>query len=60
MFLNHINEIATGYSFRGKQADYWNVSAIEAAGSLRSTTSDMVKIPKGKSGFKQNKTFTCF
>ena len=55
VFDSHKNDLAIGYSFRSKQADYWNVPAIEAAGSLRSTTSDMIKFLKANLGLSQTK-----
>ena len=55
------NELATGYSFKNKQIGYWNVPAIESAGSLRSTTEDMAKFLEIALGRKENplnSTFT--
>ena len=40
---SHKDQLATGYSFKNKQVDYWDVPAIESAASLRSTTEDMTK-----------------
>jgi len=60
VFESHKNELATGYSFRSKQADYWNVPAIEAAGSLRSTTSDMIKFLKASLGLSKTKLSPVF
>lgn len=37
------DRVAAGYSFRNKKADYWDLPAIEAAGSLYSTVSDMAR-----------------
>ena len=54
------NGLATGYSFRGKQSDYWNVPAIEAAASLRSTTSDMLKFLKVSLGLSKTKLSPVF
>ncbi len=60
VFESHKNELATGYSFRNKQADYWNMPAIEAAGSLRSTTSDMIKFLKASLGLSKTKLSPVF
>ena len=60
LFESHKNELATGYSFRNKQADYWNMPAIEAAGSLRSTTSDMIKFLKASLGLSKTKLSPVF
>ena len=57
---SHKNDLATGYSFRSKQSDYWNVPAIEAAGSLRSTTSDMIKFLKASLGLNKTKLLPVF
>ncbi len=55
VFESHKNRLATGYSFKNKPTDYWNVPAIEAAASLRSTTSDMIKFLKANLGLSQTK-----
>jgi len=55
VFETHKDKLATGYSFRNKQADYWNMPAIEGAGSLRSTTSDMLKFLKANLGLSKTK-----
>lgn len=60
IFESHKNRLATGYSFRNKQTDYWNVSAIEAAASLRSTTADMIKFLKANLGLSQTKISSVF
>ena len=54
------NRLAAGYSFRNKQSDYWNVPAIEAAASLRSTTSDMLKFLKANLGLNKTKLSPVF
>ena len=54
------NRLATGYSFRGKQSDYWQVPAIEAAGGLCSTTSDMIKFLKANLGIVETKLTPVF
>lgn len=43
---SHKDKLSTGYSIKNKQADYWNIPAIESAASLRSTTRDMMKFLK--------------
>ncbi|WP_182126482.1 serine hydrolase domain-containing protein [Nitrosopumilus sp. b2] len=60
VFESHKDELAVGYSFRGKQADYWNVPAIEAAGSLYSTPSDMVKFLKANLGLSKTILYPVF
>jgi len=60
LFESHKNELATGYSFRSKQADYWNMPAIEPAGSLYSTTSDMIKFLKASLGLSKTKLSPVF
>ncbi len=60
VFESHKNKLATGYSFRNKQTDYWNVPAIEAAASLRSTTSDMLKFLKASLGLSKTKLSPVF
>jgi len=60
IFESHKKELATGYSFRNKQADYWNVPAIEAAGSIRSTTSDMIKFLNASLGLNKTKLSPVF
>ena len=50
---SHKDRLATGYSFKNKQTGYWNVSAIESAGSLRSTTEDMAKFLEAALGLKE-------
>jgi len=55
VFETHKDKLATGYSFRNKQADYWNMPAIEGAGSLRSTTSDIMKFLKANLGLSKTK-----
>lgn len=60
VFESHKNDLATGYSFRNKQSDYWNVPAIEPAGSLRSTTSDMIKFLKASLGLNKTKLLPIF
>ena len=60
VFESPKNELATGYSFRNKQTDYWNVPAIEAAASLRSTTSDMIKFLKASLGLSKTKLTPVF
>lgn len=52
---SHKEKLSVGYTFRGKQADHWQVPAIEAAGSLRSTTSDMMKFLKANLGLTTTK-----
>ena len=54
------NRLATGYSFKNKPSDYWNVPAIEAAASLRSTTSDMLKFLKASLGLSKTKLSPVF
>lgn len=53
VFESYKNRLATGYSFRNKQTNYWNVPAIEAAASLRSTASDMIKFLNANLGLSQ-------
>ena len=60
IFESHKNYLATGYSFRGEQTDYWDVPAIEAAASLRSTTSDMLKFLKASIGLSKTKLTPAF
>ena len=60
IFGSHKNELATGYTFRSKQADYWNVPAIKPAGSLYSTTSDMIKFLKASLGISKTKLSPVF
>lgn len=60
VFESHKNKLATGYSFRNKQTGYWNVPAIEAAASLRSTTSDMLKFLKASLGLSKTKLSPVF
>ncbi len=60
IFESHKHKLATGYSFRNKQTDYWNVPAIEAAASLRSTTSDMIKFLKASLGLTKTKLSPVF
>ena len=60
IFESHKNDLATGYSFRNKRIDYWNVPAIEAATSLRSTTSDMMKFLKASLGLSKTKLTPVF
>ena len=57
---SHKEKLATGYSFRGKQADYGQVPAIEAAGSLYSTTSDMIKFLKANLDLTETKLSSAF
>ena len=47
------DQLATGYSFKNKQSDYWDVPAIESAASLRSTTEDMTKFLEAVLGLKK-------
>ncbi len=54
------NGLATGYSFRSEQSDYWNVPAIQAAASLRSTTSDTLKFLKANLGLSKTKLSPVF
>ncbi len=54
------NRLSTGYSFRNKQSGYWNVPAIEAAASLCSTTSDMLKFLKASLGLSKTKLSPVF
>ena len=49
------NRLATGYTPRNKEADYWVKPAIESAGSLYSTVSDMLKFLKANLGLKKSK-----
>ena len=60
IFESHDSNLATGYSFRRKQTGYWNVPAIEAAGSLRSTTSDMIKFLKANLGLNKTSLLPVF
>ena len=60
IFESRKNELATGYSFRNKQTDYWDVPAIEAAASLRSTTADMLKFLKASMGLSKTKLSPVF
>ena len=55
---SHKNELATGYSLKNKQIDYWNVPTIESAGSLRSTTEDMTKFLETNLGLKETPLFS--
>lgn len=57
---SHKENLSTGYSFRGKPAEYWQVPAIEAAGSLRSTASDMIKFLKANLGLTETKLSSVF
>jgi len=43
---NHKEKLATGYLHTGKQADPISIRAIESAGSIRSTVSDLLKFLK--------------
>jgi len=49
------DRLATGYTNRNKKADYWNKPAIESAGSLYSTVSDMLKFLKANLGLTKTK-----
>lgn len=60
VFESHKNRLAAGYSFRNKHTDYWNVPAIEAAASLRSTTSDMIKFLKANLGLNHTELSSVF
>ncbi len=60
IFESHKSNLSTGYSFRNKQTGYWNVPAIEAAVSLRSTTSDMIKFLKASLGLSKTKLTPVF
>ncbi len=60
LFDSHRNNLATGYTFRSKQADYWDVPAIKPAGSLCSTTSDMTKFLKASLGLSKTKLSPVF
>ncbi len=53
IFETHKNRLATGYTVRNKKADYWNKPAIEGAGSLYSTVSDMLKFLKVNLGLSK-------
>ena len=55
IFETHKDKLATGYTTRNSRADYWNMPAIEGAGSLRSTTSDIVKFLKANLGLSDTK-----
>lgn len=57
---SHKDRLATGYSFKNKQTGYWNVSAIESAGSLRSTTEDMAKFLEAALGLKETSLSSTF
>ena len=53
-------KLATGYSLKNKKIDYWNVPAIESAGSLRSTTEDMTKFLEAVLGIKETSLSSTF
>ena len=55
IFETHKNRLATGYTIRNKKADYWTKPAIESAGSLYSTVSDMLKFLKANLGLSKTK-----
>ena len=57
---SHKEKLATGYSFKNKEIDYWNVPAIESAGSLRSTTEDMTKFLEAVLGIKETSLSSTF
>ena len=57
---SHKNKLATGYSFRNKEMNYWKVPAIEAAVSLRSTVSDMIKFLNACMGLNKTKLSPVF
>jgi len=46
LFDTHKDRLATGYSYIGKKAEYWVAPAIEGAGSIRSTVSDILRFIK--------------
>ena len=57
---SHKDQLATGHSFRNKEIGYWDVPAIESAGSLRSTTEDMVKFLEVALGLKETSLSSAF
>ena len=57
---SHKDQLATGYSFKNKKADYWCVPAIESAGSLCSTTEDMAKFLEAALGLKETSLSSTF
>ena len=57
---SHKDQLATGHSFKNKEIDYWDVPAIESAGSLRSTTEDMIKFLEATIGLKETSLSSAF
>ena len=47
------NELATGYSLKNKESDFWHVPAIEGAASLFSTAEDMIKFLEANLGLRK-------
>ena len=48
----HKDKLATGYTYTKKEADPIDIPAVMSAGSIRSTTSDVIKFLKANLGLK--------
>ena len=53
----HKERLATGYMYNGKEADPINIPAVESAGSICSTVSDLLKFLRVNLGLEQSSLF---